>query len=29
MIAGDQNGAFTDAVIWFLDERVRPLLPSR
>lgn len=29
MIAGDQNGAFTDAVIWFLDERVRPLLPTR
>jgi pimeloyl-ACP methyl ester carboxylesterase len=26
MIAGDQNGAFTDAVTWFLDERVRPLL---
>jgi pimeloyl-ACP methyl ester carboxylesterase len=27
MIAGDQNGAFTDAVTWFLAERVRPLLP--
>ncbi len=28
MIAGDQNGAFTDAVTWFLDERVRPLLSN-
>ena len=28
MIAGDQNSAFTDAVTWFLNERVRPLLPS-
>ena len=28
MIAGDQNSAFTDAVTWFLSERVRPLLPS-
>lgn len=26
MIAGDQNTAFTDAVTWFLRERVRPLL---
>jgi pimeloyl-ACP methyl ester carboxylesterase len=26
MIAGDQNIAFTDAVTWFLAERIRPLL---
>lgn len=28
MIAGDQNDAFTDAVMWFLDERIRPILPA-
>ena len=28
MIAGDQNDAFTDAVMWFLDERIRPVLPA-
>ena len=28
MIAGDKNDAFTDAVVSFLDERIRPTLDA-
>ena len=27
MIAGDRNDAFSDAVVAFLEERIRPTLP--
>jgi hypothetical protein len=29
MIAGDKNDAFTDAVVSFLDERIRPTLAAQ
>jgi len=29
MIAGDKNDAFSDAVVSFLDERIRPTLDAQ